>query len=297
MSWIIFSLLAVFTFSFVNLFDKVSVSKKFKNVYTFVFVLNVVYIIFYLAYTLIFWKTFVFGNSFLWAAFSGFFYFAMWILWFKALSGGEVSRSSAIFFTQPFFNSILAVIFLGEVLTPLKWLAIVMIVAGAIFSSIEGKKTKSGFNRAYIFAVLAAVVSAAGNTISKFATAVLPAITVSSIGFFATLPFYFLFLRDKKVLEETKRSFADKKLLGLMFLRGMFGFAAIGFFMSAIGSGPVSLVSALNGGQPLVVLILSVLASLFFPRLIKEDITGRAIVYKIISVILIVTGAVIISIF
>lgn len=244
-----------------------------------------------------YWRTFVWGSFFVWAVVSGFFYFFMWIFWFKALSGGEVSRSSAIFFTQPLFNSILAVLFLGENLMPLKWLAIFMIVVGAVFSSIEGKKTKQGFNYAYIFAVLASVISAAGNTISKHATTVLPAITVSSIGFFATLPFYFIFLKDKEVLEETKKSFADKKLLGLIFFRGLIGFAAIGLFMSAIESGPVSLVSALNGSQPLIVLTLSVLISLFFPKIIKEDISKKSMIYKIISVVLIVGGAVIISLY
>lgn len=297
MSWIIFSLLAVLTFSFVNLLDKISISKKFKNVYSFVLILNLAYVFFYLTYTLMYWRTFVWGSFFVWAVVSGFFYFFMWIFWFKALSGGEVSRSSAIFFTQPLFNSILAVLFLGENLMPLKWLAIFMIVVGAVFSSIEGKKTKQGFNYAYIFAVLASVISAAGNTISKHATTVLPAITVSSIGFFATLPFYFIFLKDKEVLEETKKSFADKKLLGLIFFRGLIGFAAIGLFMSAIESGPVSLVSALNGSQPLIVLTLSVLISLFFPKIIKEDISKKSMIYKIISVVLIVGGAVIISLY
>ncbi|KKQ24096.1 MAG: hypothetical protein US40_C0011G0011 [Candidatus Roizmanbacteria bacterium GW2011_GWC2_37_13] len=297
MSWIFYSLLAVFVFSFVNLFDKFFVSKKFKSVYSFVFVLNVVYFIFYLAYFFVFWKTFVYSNSFLWAIASGFFYFFMWIFWFKALSGGEVSRSSAIFFTQPLFNSVLAVIFLDESLSTMKWLAVGMIVIGAIFSSIESKKTKSGFNTAYFFALLATIFASVGNTIVKHATVVLPALTVGSIGYFFTLPFYFIFLKDKGVSLEVKEKLTNLKELILIFFRGMLGFTAINLFMSAIGSGPVSLVSALNGGQPLVVLILSILASIFFPKLIKEEITEKSLAYKIVSVLLIVTGAVIISLF
>ena len=121
--------------------------------------------------------------------------------------------------------------------------------------------------------------------------------TVGSIGYFFTLPFYFIFLKDKGVSLEVKEKLTNLKELILIFFRGMLGFTAINLFMSAIGSGPVSLVSALNGGQPLVVLILSILASIFFPKLIKEEITEKSLAYKIVSVLLIVTGAVIISLF
>lgn len=95
-------------------------------------------------------------------------------------------------------------IFLGEILSSVKWLAVIAIVIGAIFSSIETKKIKGEFNSAYVFAFLAAIVSAVGNTISKHAIVTLPALTVGAIGYFATLPLYFIFLKDKQVLNETR---------------------------------------------------------------------------------------------
>ena len=168
---------------------------------------------------------------------------------------------------------------------------------GAIFSSIETKKIRGGFNSAYVFAFLAAIVSAVGNTISKHATVTLPALTVSAIGYFATLPLYFIFLKDKGVVSEVKERLKDKKSTIIMIFRGLFGYLAICFFMLALGSGPASLVSALNGGQPLMILIYSTFITIFFPKFIKEEISKKALSYKIISVILIVTGAVIISLF
>ncbi|MFH0979702.1 MAG: EamA family transporter [Candidatus Roizmanbacteria bacterium] len=297
MSWIFYSLLAVNIYSLINLFDKFFLSKKFKSIYSFLLLLNIAYFIFYFLYSIIFWKTYIFNGSFIWAMASGLFYFFMWVFWFKALSGGEVSRSSAIFFTQPIFSSILAVIFLGEILNSIKWLAVIAIVIGAIFSSIETKKIKKGFNSAYIFAFLAAIVSAVGNTISKYAINNLSALTVGAVGYFATLPLYFIFLKDKQVLNEVRSKLTDKKSTVIMIFRGLFGYLAICFFMLALGNGPASLVSALNGGQPLMILIYSTFITIFFPKFIKEEISIKALVYKIISVALIVFGAVVISLF
>ena len=297
MSWIFYIFISVNLFSLASIFDKFFVSKKFKNIYSFAVVLNILYLIFIVVTTIYLRDTFIFGWPFFWAAVSGLIYFFMWIFWWKALTTGEVSRVSAIFFTQPLFSAFLAVIFLKENLSSLKWLAIIFIVAGAILSSWENKKTKSRFNQAYIFVLLAAIISAFGNTISKYAMIDLPALTVQVIGYFAALPLFLLFLKDKEVFKEVKNSFSNFKSLSMMFLRSAVGYVAICAFMLAVGAGPISLVSALNGVQPLVILVYSTLISIFLPRIIKEEISKRALFTKAIAIILIITGAVIISLF
>ena len=296
MSWIIYSLLAVSTFSFVNIFDKFFIGKKLKSPYSFVLILNIFYFIFYLGYFLIFRSTFVINPLIVWSILSGLLYFFMWIFWFKALSGGEASRVTAVFFSQPIFTSILAVIFLTETVSPLKWMATVLIVIGAILSSRETGKTKSTFNMAYFYAILAALFSAVGGVVSKYATVHTPTLTVSAIGYFFTLPLYFIFLKNRSIFKEVRSFFSERKLMITMFFRSGLSYAAICFFMLALGSGKVSLVAALNGSQPLFVLILSTLTSVFFPKILKEEISRQALIYKTVSVILIVTGAIIISI-
>ena len=218
----------------------------------------------------------------------------MWIFFWKALQTGEVSRVTAIFFTQPVFNAFLAIFFLGESITPLKWLGIILIVSGAIGATWEGKGLK--ITKPYVFlAILAAIISALGNTVSKYAMTGLPPLAVNSVGYFFTVPFYIFLLTKKEVFREVKANFFDRSTMSKFFFRALIGYVAIVFFMSSIGAGPVSLVSAMSGTQPFFTLILSLITASILPKLIKENVSRSAIYLKAFAIILIVAGAIIIS--
>jgi len=295
MSWIILTLLANTFFSLTNIFDKFFNSKKIKSVYTFAFLLNLVYFFFVLVVSLFMWKTFVLNWSVLYATIAGVFWFLMWICFWKAMQTGEASRVTAIFFAQPIFSAIIAVIFFEEKLNGLKWLAILMIVIGAFLSSWEGKSKKFTFNKAYLFAIAAAVLSASGNAVSKFAMNGLPSLTVNSVAFFATIPLYLLLLKNKKVFKEVKDNLKDKKIMGQFFMRGLIGYLGIFSWMLALGLGPLALTSALSGTQPIFVLIFSVICSILLPKYIHEEISKKSLIEKSLAIILIVTGAMLIS--
>ena len=295
MSWITYTFFAVNLFAITNIFDKFFVSKKYKSIYSFAVVINILYLIFFGVTGFFIRDTFVPNQGFLWTILASAAYYFMWIFWWKSLTSGEVSRMSAIFFTNPLFGALLSVIFLGEVLTGVKWMAIVAIVLGAVLSTWESKKTGKGVNRGYVFVLLATVCSAIGNVLSKQAMVYWPALTVQVAGFMVALPFYLMFMKNKQVYTEVRKTFSDFKALSLVFLRSFLGFLAICSFMLSIGVGPVSLVSALNGAQPLVILLYTVLISIFFPKIIKEEISKKIIFVKAIAVILIVIGAIIIT--
>jgi len=65
---------------------------------------------------------------------------------------------------------------------------------------------------------------------------------------------------------------------------------ALVMFSYAIILGPVALVSVVNGFQPLFVLVIGVLLTLFFPRVSRENIERRTIVQKIIFILIMLTG-------
>ena len=298
MSWISLSIFAVIFFSIANVFDKFLVSKKFKNIYSFAVIINIVYLIFFAIVGYFIRKTFILNQGLYWTIAASLAYFVMWIFWWKGLTTGEVSRVVAIFFTSPIFSALLAVIFLGESLSSLKWLAIFFIVVGGILSGWEAKKGKlKTFNKAYIFALLAAVFASLGNVISKQAMVYWTPMTVQTAGYLMALPLYLLFLFNKQVAEEAKKTFSSLRSFLLMFLRGLLGFLAISAFELSIGAGSVSLVVALNGTQPMLILIFSTLLSIFAPKIIKEDTSRQALFTKAIAIILIISGAIIISLF
>ena len=106
-----------------------------------------------------------------------------------------------------------------------------------------------------------------------------------------------MLLFNRQVLSETKKAFFHARFLWLIFLRGFLGFLAICAFTLAVFAGPVSLVVALNGTQPMMIFIYSTLLSFFAPKIIKEEVSKRALLTKAVAILLIVTGAIIISLF
>jgi len=295
MSWIFYSLLAVNFFSVTNVFDKFFVSKKYKSIYSFAVVINIAYLIFFSITAIFIRNTFILNWGLFWTIVASLAYYLMWIFWWKALTTGEVSRVIAIFFTSPILNALLAAMFLKESLSWSKWLAIFFIVVGAVLSTWEGKKAKKSFNKAYIFALLAAVFTSIGNVLSKQAMVYWPALTVQVVGYLVALPLYLLLLINKQVFSEVKKTLVNLRSFLFILLRGFLGFLAICSFTLAVGAGPVSLVVALNGTQPLLILVYSTLISIFYPNFIKEEISKQSLFTKTAAIILIVTGAIIIS--
>ena len=295
MSWITLALLANIFFGLANIFDKFFNSKKIKSVYTFAILVNLIYLGFVVVITFILRDTFTAGLPAVYSSIAGLLWFFMWIFFWKAMQTGEASRVSAIFFSQPLFSAVIAVLFLGETLNSQKWLGILFIVIGAFLSSWEGKGNKNGFKKAYVFAIIAALLSALGNAVSKYAMSDLPSLTVNSIAFYATIPLYLVLLRNEEVFKEVKENLLNKKVMFQFLIRGTIGYAGIIAFMLSLGQGKYSLVSAISGTQPLFVLILSVLFTVLMPKTIHEEISRKSLMEKSLAITLIVVGAMMIS--
>lgn len=295
MSWILLALLANLFFGFSVLLDKFLNTKKIKNVYSFAVILNVVYLIFILITTYFQWGTFVMGKSALLSALAGFFWFFMWIFFWKAMQHGEATRVSAIFFSQPIYSSLIGIFFFNESLTLLKWAGIAVIVIGAVLSSLGGESHKKEVRTAYLFALLSALFSSVGNSISKFAMMDMPSLTVNCIAFYSSIPLYVFLLKNVTVRKEILGAFANTKLIIQFGIRGIFGYLGIITFMTSLSSGPISLVTALSGTQPIFVLILSLIASMLFPKLIHEEFGRSVIGTKLLALFLTVIGILLVS--
>jgi len=92
-----------------------------------------------------------------------------------------------------------------------------------------------------------------------------------------------------------KKNLIDKKSFSIIYIRSLISFAGSCYFVLALSAAPISSVSAFNGTQPLFVLVFSIFMSVFFPKIIKENIEKVNLITKIIAASLIVVGAVIIS--
>lgn len=296
MSWVFYILFANTFFSISDLFDKFFNSKKIKSVYTFGVLVNLAYFIPIFITSLFLWKTFVFGTPMIWALVGQIFYFFMWIFFWKAIKTGEISRVISIFFTQPVFSAILGILIFKEIVLPVKWLGIILITIGGIFSSFENKRVKKGFDKVYLFAFISAIFALFGNIISKYAMIKIPPLTVLLIQFYGSFLLYGLFLLNKNIFNEVKNNLVGKKSFYIIFIRTLINYAGNCFFVLSLSAGPISLVSALNSTQPLFILVFSTLATLFFPKIIKEKIDKANLTIKISAAVLIVLGAIIVSV-
>lgn len=294
MSWFALIFISTNLSAFGNLFDKFFCSKKFRSVYTLAVFSSLFQFIFIIGLSFFLSFPKVFNQALVLALIPGLIFFLMWILVWKALVAGEVSRAAAVFQIAPIFNTFLAVIFLGESLPRLKWLAIFLIVAGAVLSSWEGSKN-GRFNRAYLFILLAATCSAVATVISKAALGTIKPLTVYALSFYASLPLNFLLLIKKGVWSEVKERIKEKQLMLAVSIRSLILFGAICFYYLALSRGPASLVLAVNGINPLFVFFYSTLVSFLRPKVIKEEIGRRALFLKAVAIILVVGGVIIIN--
>jgi len=264
-------------------------------VYSFAVVLNCIYLVFIIITTIIQRNTFTFGHGALLSALASIFWFFMGIFFWKAMQKGEATRVSAIFFSQPIYSSLIGVFFFHESLNLLKWIGILTIVVGAVMSSLGGDSHKKEVRSAYIFALLSAIFSSIGNSISKYAMQDLPALSVNCIAFYSSIPLYLYLLKNSEVRKEVVSVFTDAKILFQFSIRGLFGYLGIITFMSALSSGPISLVTAVSGTQPLFVLIFSVIISLMYPKIIHEEFGRKALPSKLTTLFLTVLGILLIS--
>ena len=64
-----------------------------------------------------------------------------WYLWYKGVERLDAAVAAIFFFAQPLVGGLLSALFLGEILPPGFWLGGVVLAAGIVLASIQGKKT------------------------------------------------------------------------------------------------------------------------------------------------------------
>jgi len=115
-------------------------------------------------------------------------------------------------------------------------------------------------------------------------------------GFLTAIVFFILFPEIKKeILEEIfKEKKAFKRGTMAIFISSQSASAIAGILQNwAIALAPlayVSIINALQGSQYLFLFVFTVILSLKFPHILKEEVSQRIIIQKIIAIFIIVTG-------
>lgn len=218
---------------------------------------------------------------------------------FLALEKFEVSRvMPAIGALQPAFILLATAVIFGIQPLALKdFIVFVILIAGTFIIA----KGKNGFSVSWQYILLAALSSLFFSLDYVFAKAVflnLPfleglILTRLAMFFFGSL---FIFSRQARNQIFLKKEVFNKRTLLLSLATQGSGAIATFFQSFAIWLAPVSylaIMNALRGVQYVFLFAMTLIFSLFFPKILKEEISIETIFHKAVSIILIITGLVI----
>lgn len=291
--WVIFSLFAALCWAIANIIDKAILNKWVKNPFLPITVAGIIWLV--LGGISYFIKGFSHLSSFdIFLAVSiGVINVFAWIFYFKAMQIQEASRVVPLSNLSQLFVVILAAIFLKEILTPLKYLGIFLLVIGAIFISV--KNFRLSFGRAFWWIILAAGLYAINSILTKRLLNTTDFWTVfgyRSLGMFiGSIPIIYLFIND---LLETVKQHGKKVIIAISVSELV---TAFGVLLSVIAAsiGYITLVNSLQAIQPFLVLLFAILLSIFFPSLLKEEVNKSTIFFKIIAIASIFMGVILVT--
>ena len=203
----------------------------------------------------------------------------------------EVSRASALVFTFPVFVAIFAVVFMGESLVPLQWVAIVVVVLGVVLISITGPATnRSKLTKIIPVLLCAALLIATGHLTAKYALEEVPVSLVTSLRFLGVAAVLLFFYR-RDTISNLRRAMRHKEALVLMLVAAGV-LAPIAFLAQIFATklGPVSLVATITGTHPIFLVFYTAVLSMPGLKIMNESLNRSTLAVKSTSVALIIGG-------
>jgi drug/metabolite transporter (DMT)-like permease len=208
------------------------------------------------------------------------------------LTREEVSRVIPITYTYPVFVAIIAIPLLGESLGYLQWLAIIIVVAGAIIVSIEKSPsgTTGSLSRPFLLLFVASLFFALSDILAKYSLAYISFWNLYSLVIFGmSVIFLIISVRPGtiKQLRDMKRKNSAMAWLVFDEILALLG-AVLQFW--AMARGPVSLVSTITGTRPVFVAIYSIILSFVLPGFLIKRGTSEVMALRLTAIAMIVGG-------
>ena len=222
-----------------------------------------------------------------------------WIVcYMKAIQGSSASSVVTWFQTIPVFGYFFGIFVLNEFPTGIQILGSLLILTGAVVATMEfSQGVVRARKREILYMLLASLLVAISGGIFK-AVAIdndfwlstfweSAGLAITGIGLYA---FHAKYRRDF----QTKLISNGKKILSINLLNEVF--SSVGNVMNnfAMLLAPLALVFSVNTIQPLYVFILSIIFTLLWPHLGKENLGRKALVAKSIAITLVIVGSIII---
>ena len=221
------------------------------------------------------------------------------VFFFAGLKENEASRVVPLTGAfVPGFTFVLAYVFLAERLGQTDILAFVALVIGGVLITIEpassaGRHHGRGRALGYAYAVIAAFIFAVSFVITKqvyLEQEFISGFVWSRVGGFLMALSFLLIPSARHGILHQPRQKGSAKTAALFFTGQVAGALGFVFVNYAISLASVSLVNAMQGVQYAFLLLMVIMLSKKFPRVLSERLTGTVLVQKIAAIILISAG-------
>lgn len=230
---------------------------------------------------------------------SGIFFEIALLPYYKAISLGDASRVTPLFQMIPIFVLIFSVIFLNEIPTMNELGGFFLILAGGFILSMEKMDLRIfRVEKFFWYIALSSVLYALPGVMFKY--------VVVSENFWPTLGYEFLgggigagilmswsYFNNGNFLSEIPK--VPGKVWGIIAANEGIYILARSFTYYAIMLGSVSLVSVLGGSGPFFTFFYGLILSVWFPKVIKEDISRSVLLIKLSAICLIFAGTLLIN--
>ncbi len=295
MSWVLLAIVGTFFWASANIVDKVLRTKYLKSSIALTASFGIVGLVFSFILLLVIGIPSLSLQHLTAALVAGILMPYLIIPYLKSLSLEEASRVVPLWHLSPVFTLVLAVIFLNEILTPLRYVAFAIILLGGFLISARRIGTAFHLSPAVALMLFSSFLVAIVDVLLKFAYS-------SGIFWGIFFAWYFgmtlsqlsLFILPT-VRKNFSRSFRKHNFAIVIFLSVLSGFIGFVLYSNAISIGPITLVSVFVSFQSLFVLILAMFISLKFPRIIKETIDAKTIGIKMVAIGLMAFGLLLLS--
>ena len=212
-------------------------------------------------------------------------------LLFLGLKLGEASRAVAISQTNPILVALLALLVLGETVSPLQWTAIALVICGAAVVSIQGFGTG-------LFRLTPGLTALAGSSITLGLSFFLAKLVLSDLTFWEVfvlqelgmVPAFAVFGRPDNWKRLWRGLQSRPALATFVIGEGLLPQLAIALFLWSFQLGPVSLASAILATRPLFVFAVGSLLSWRAFGMLQESLGPASLAAKFAAIAMIVGG-------
>lgn len=291
MNWIILVLVATLIWSITAIINKYVRVSYFEN--------SLGYVIFIapatlFALILLFFEPFVLlkGKFAILAILTGVVAIVGYYFYLEALHKEELSRVFILFGIGPLFILVLSTIFLKEVLTINQYIAFALIFIGSILISFRKIKEKIKLTFGFLLVLLSALLFSIQNVLLKYISEINLTTMMIYRQFGVLISILFIFLVSSKARKYTKKVINDlnAKKTALVYSAEIIGMTGMFLIYLALQKGPVSLVTVLEGFETIFIFILTIIISIFLPKILKEEIDKKTIILKIVAISLMLGG-------